>query len=276
MQVGIADLNAASGSASSADRGQHRRTDGRARGPGHGRRGDDGRDVVNTASRLQTSAPVNAMLVGEETYRATRRRSSTWLSTVHGQGERGAGVGLARARGLRAPSDRVVKGCRWSGVERTGVAHGHMGASSGRRALAPRNRLRARRASGRPGCRGVRRRSGGRRRPPRPAPIAPLRPERCLRRVRGEGEAGRRDPRHDPGEVASERLRRAMEAPSTPRAPTRSRPTWRCCSARAEGDVRDRHVSSTQRGGSSRRSRPASRPSLSSRTSSGPTRPSST
>ena len=29
-------------------------------------------DVVNTASRLQTSAPVNGVLVGEETYRATR------------------------------------------------------------------------------------------------------------------------------------------------------------------------------------------------------------
>ena len=29
-------------------------------------------DVVNTASRLQTSAPVNGVLVGEETYRSTR------------------------------------------------------------------------------------------------------------------------------------------------------------------------------------------------------------
>jgi len=29
-------------------------------------------DVVNTASRLQEAAPVNGILVGEETYRATR------------------------------------------------------------------------------------------------------------------------------------------------------------------------------------------------------------
>ena len=29
-------------------------------------------DVVNTASRLQTAAPTNGILVGEGTYRATR------------------------------------------------------------------------------------------------------------------------------------------------------------------------------------------------------------
>lgn len=29
-------------------------------------------DVVNTASRLQTSAPIGGLVVGEETYRATR------------------------------------------------------------------------------------------------------------------------------------------------------------------------------------------------------------
>ena len=34
-------------------------------------------DVVNTAARLQTAAPVNGILVGERTYRATRTPSST-------------------------------------------------------------------------------------------------------------------------------------------------------------------------------------------------------
>ena len=34
-------------------------------------------DVVNTAARMQAAAPVNGVLVGETTYRATRPRSST-------------------------------------------------------------------------------------------------------------------------------------------------------------------------------------------------------
>ena len=37
-------------------------------------------DVVNTAARLQAAAPVNGVLVGEQTYRATRRRRSSTAS----------------------------------------------------------------------------------------------------------------------------------------------------------------------------------------------------
>ena len=39
-------------------------------------------DVVNTAARLQSAAPVNGILVGETTYRATRRRSITARPTA--------------------------------------------------------------------------------------------------------------------------------------------------------------------------------------------------
>ena len=38
-------------------------------------------DVVNTAARLQASAPVNGVLVGESTYRATRHTRASRLSS---------------------------------------------------------------------------------------------------------------------------------------------------------------------------------------------------
>ena len=55
-------------------------------------------DVMNTAARLQSAAPVDGILVGEQTYRATRpARSITGRrEPVAGEGQGGADRGLAR------------------------------------------------------------------------------------------------------------------------------------------------------------------------------------
>ena len=57
-----------------AHRRQHRRGARRARRAAREGEGMAAGDVVNTAARLQTAAPVNGVLVGEATYRATRAR----------------------------------------------------------------------------------------------------------------------------------------------------------------------------------------------------------
>ena len=68
-------------------------------------------DVVNTAARLQTAAPVNAILVGEETYRATRATIEyVAVEPVAAKGKQ-APVSVWRALAAsRAPGDRVEKG----------------------------------------------------------------------------------------------------------------------------------------------------------------------
>ena len=54
-------------------------------------------DVVNTAARLQTAAPVNGILVGETTYRATRHA----IEYGDGRAGRGEGQGASRSRSGR-------------------------------------------------------------------------------------------------------------------------------------------------------------------------------
>ena len=55
-------------------------------------------DVVNTTARLQSAAPVNGILVGESTYRATRHAIEyTEAPPVAGQGQRRADRGLGGA-----------------------------------------------------------------------------------------------------------------------------------------------------------------------------------
>ena len=57
-------------------------------------------DVVNTAARLQTSAPVDGILVGEATFRATERAIEYRIGRSRaGEGEGGADRGLGGARG---------------------------------------------------------------------------------------------------------------------------------------------------------------------------------
>ena len=57
-------------------------------------------DVVNTAARLQAAAPVNGILVGERTYRATRDAIEYRDGRAgRGEGQGGAGPGLGGGRG---------------------------------------------------------------------------------------------------------------------------------------------------------------------------------
>ena len=59
-------------------------------------------DVVNTAARLQGVAPVNGVVVGEATWRATRMLFAyEQLDPRAGQGQGRAGADLAGARGPR-------------------------------------------------------------------------------------------------------------------------------------------------------------------------------
>ena len=56
-------------------------------------------DVVNTAARLQAAAPVDGVLVGEATYRATRHVDRVPPGGAgHGEGQERAGRGLGGAR----------------------------------------------------------------------------------------------------------------------------------------------------------------------------------
>jgi class 3 adenylate cyclase len=64
-------------------------------------------DVVNTASRLQTSAPTNALVVGEETYRATRGviRYEP-LEAVQAKGKRDPVAAWLAVAPIGAPAER--------------------------------------------------------------------------------------------------------------------------------------------------------------------------
>ncbi len=64
-------------------------------------------DVVNTAARLQAAAPVDGILVGETTYRATER-AIEYRERRAGrrEGQGGADPGLGGGRGTRAPRRR--------------------------------------------------------------------------------------------------------------------------------------------------------------------------
>ena len=77
---------------------------GSRRGPSEGEGMASG-DVVNTAARLQSAAPVNGMLVDETTYRATRQPidyRDAGAGPGQGKGRADSGLGGARcARTLR-------------------------------------------------------------------------------------------------------------------------------------------------------------------------------
>ena len=67
-------------------------------------------DVVNTAARLQSAAPVNGILVGESTYRATRARDRVPRARAgRGEGQGRAGAGVGGRRGARRASASTAR-----------------------------------------------------------------------------------------------------------------------------------------------------------------------
>jgi class 3 adenylate cyclase len=68
-------------------------------------------DVVNTAARLQTAAPVGAVLVGEETYRATKEAILYAPSeAVEAKGKDKPVPAWLALQAVRLPGDRIVQG----------------------------------------------------------------------------------------------------------------------------------------------------------------------
>ncbi len=68
-------------------------------------------DVVNTAARLQTAAPVGGILVGEETYRATRDAILyTSAPPVEAKGKEAAIPAWIAVRETRLPGERPARG----------------------------------------------------------------------------------------------------------------------------------------------------------------------
>ena len=113
-------------------------------------------DVVNTASRLQQHAPVGEIVVGEETYRATR--SAIEYEPVEagdGEGEGGADPGLARGRGDRSAGGRThLSSSPFVGREPGGRSpRRDLGARRARTAPAPHHGARRVRASASRGSR---------------------------------------------------------------------------------------------------------------------------
>ena len=72
-------------------------------------------DVINTAARIESAAPVNGVLVGEVTYRRRRTRSSTGRAEPiagEGQGRAGARLGGGRGAGGRRPAAAARRAAR--------------------------------------------------------------------------------------------------------------------------------------------------------------------
>ena len=68
-------------------------------------------DVVNTAARLQSAAPIGSVLVGEETYRATRDAIVyTPASAVHAKGKQSPVAAWVAVREARVPGERPLAG----------------------------------------------------------------------------------------------------------------------------------------------------------------------
>ena len=115
-------------------------------------------DVVNTAARLQSAAPVNGILVGEQTYRATER------AIEYGEAEPVEAKGKARAGaalGGRAARARV-------GVDRV---HGAALVGRGRELDAARGRARPHAGRAVAAARHARRRARDRQEPARPRAV---------------------------------------------------------------------------------------------------------
>ena len=236
-------------------------------------------DVVNTASRLQQHAPVGEIVVGEETYRATR--SAIEYEPVEAVTAKGksARSGLARGGGVvgcgrTRPVELAVRGTRPGGRSprrdlgarraRTAPPPHHGARRSGRRQVAAHGRVHA--------AHRVPRRS----RRPRPVP-AVSRAQR-VRRVRDAGQGARR--------YLRQRRRRGGDGEAAhPRGATRRQGGGRGrrrahrdpARLRDEGDhTRSRQPLPVRPASSSKRERETRRRHSSSRTSTGPTPRSST
>ena len=132
--LAIRDWIAEQARAAGADRGQH------GRGARHvGARPAEGEgmvagDVVNTAARLQAAAPVNGVLVGETTYRATRdaidyrdgrsrsrRRARPSPSRSGRPSRRRLGIGVDVAEHAQGAARRPRARARASALDRSGA-----------------------------------------------------------------------------------------------------------------------------------------------------------
>ena len=118
-------------------------------------------DTVNIAARLMSAAPPRTVLVGEETYRATRRRVRyRAVAPIEAEGKdrplpaweawRSAGAGGAAARdgAARRPRPRAGRAGRHldEGLARGAAAPGQRAGRAGHRQVAPDRRVRAARA----------------------------------------------------------------------------------------------------------------------------------
>jgi len=76
-------------------------------------------DVVNTASRLQTGAPPGGLVVGDETYRATRGVIGyAPVEPIHAKGKREPLVAWLALEALTAPAERAVSAAPMVGRDR--------------------------------------------------------------------------------------------------------------------------------------------------------------
>ena len=95
-------------------------------------------DVLNTAARLQSAAPVNGILVGEQTYRATERVIEYARARAGGrEGKGGAGAGLGGPGRPLAPWSRRLAGERRA-ARRAGNGSGTCSSGTLRRVVAER------------------------------------------------------------------------------------------------------------------------------------------
>ena len=196
-------------------------------------------DVVNTASRLQAAAPVNGILVGEQTHRATREVIDY----------RDAQPVVAKGKSEPVPVWEAVRGTvtlrRRRAPARRGVAR-----RPRTRALHPRRGPRTRQGRAHTAARDARRRAGDRQEPAR---LGALRNDRARRRARVlapgplasvrrgrellglaemvKAQAGVLD--SDSADAAGEKLRRAVDDSSARRTPSGSRHICGRCSGSA-------------------------------------------
>ena len=236
-------------------------------------------DVVNTAARLQAAAPVNGILVGEETHAATHgviayepappviakgkaEPLRAWLALrARSAGGRASPVGAsARRAGARAGDPALDLAADDRGApppSRHDSRRGRRREDAARRRVR-RDRLRARRQD-------------------RPRTVAALPGQQRLRRVRGTAEAADRDLRERLARGrAGEARQRGRDRPSATSG-RRSPGTSRSCSGSTRpSPCRTGRRSTSRSAASWRRSQPSTRRSSSSRTSTGATRTCST